>query len=102
MNPVPPPALALERAPDAGHTVREDVGAILHRKGLVLLLAVLGAAAGWWQGQRSPDVYAVSTLVDIQKPKPFGGAAPTQAFGESYHESQLYYPTKWSLLSSGT
>lgn len=102
MNPVAPLALDLERAPDAGHTVREYVGAIWQRKGLVLLLAVLGAAAGWWQGQRSPDVYAVSTLVDIQKPKPFGGAAPTQAFGESYHESQLYYPTKWSLLSSGT
>lgn len=102
MKLVSPLSADLERAPDAGHTVREYVAAIWQRKGLVLLLAVLGAAAGWWQGKRSPDVYAVSTLVDIQKPKPFAGAAPTQAFGESYHESQLYYPTKWSLLSSGT
>lgn len=92
----------LERAPDAGRTVREYARAVWRRRGLVVLLAVLGAAAGWWQGMRSPDVYAVATRVDIQKPKPFGVGAPTQAFGESYHESQLYYPTKWSLLSSGT
>jgi len=102
LHPVSPLAVDLDHAPDAGHTVRAYAGAIWRRKGLVLLLLALGAAGGWWQGRRSPDVYGVATSIDIQKPKPFGGAAPTQAFGESYHESQLYYPTKWSLLSSGT
>lgn len=97
---VPPDVGA--RVPDAGHTVREYVSAVWRRKGLVLLVALLGVAAGWWQGQRSPDVYVVSTLIDIQKPKPIYATGQPQTFGESYHESQLYYPTKWALLGSRT
>jgi capsular exopolysaccharide synthesis family protein len=95
------PASDPDRAPDAGRTMREYAAAVWRRRGLVLLLAVLGTAAGWWQGARSPDVYAVSTLIDMTKPRPFA-SAPTMGFGEGYHESQLYYPTRYKLLESRT
>ncbi|MCC7137711.1 MAG: polysaccharide biosynthesis tyrosine autokinase [Planctomycetes bacterium] len=93
---------ALDRTPDAGRSLREYAAAIWRRRWLVLLLVLVGGGAGFWQGRRSPDVYAVATRIDIAKPRPFAGAAPTLAFGESYHESQLYYPTRYALLSSRT
>lgn len=92
----------LDSAPDAGHSLREYARAVWRRRFWVLGLLLVGGAAGWWQGRRSPDVYAVATRIDIAKPRPFAGAAPTLAFGESYHESQLYYPTRYALLSSST
>jgi capsular exopolysaccharide synthesis family protein len=91
----------LDRPPDAGHTLREYAGAVWKRRGLVLALGVLGVAAGWWQGTRSPDVYAVSTRIDIAKQRPFVTNQQIST-GEAYHESQLYYPTRYALLASRT
>ena len=101
-----PPRDALDRDPDAGHSLRQYVSAVWAHRGLVLLLAALGTAGGWWQGQRTADVYAVTTRIDIAKQRPFGvsssGGTGIVSFGEGYYESSVYYPTRYALLSSRT
>ena len=96
----------LDRAPDAGHTLRQYASAVWKRRGIVVLLAALGTLAGWWQGVRTADVFAVSTRIDIAKQRPFGlsssGGTGIVSFGEGYYESSVYYPTRYALLSSRT
>src|SRR5262245_56456665 len=97
-----PSPVPIDGPPDAGRTLREYAGAVWKRRRLVLALGVLGAVAGWWQGSRSPDVYGVSVRIDIAKQRPLFANNPQLSAGESYHESQLYYPTQYALLASRT
>src|SRR5204862_8359906 len=75
--------------------------ALRRRAWLVLLLLLVGVGAAFAYGARTPDVYEVTTEIDIAKQRPLltGGQI---SFGEGYMESQLYYPTRYSPLPSRT
>ena len=74
------------------------------RRFLIVGLVALGVGLGWLYGHGTPDSYLVSTRIDIAKQRPFGitknGSLGLVSFGEGYAESQVYYPTKYSLLAS--
>lgn len=102
----PPPAAVPGPSPDAGKTLREYAEAIWKRRLWIAVLTVAGLVGGVTLAWRAPDVYAVTTRVDIAKQRPFGVGSTVGGVvvstGEAYVESQLYYPTRWALLGSTT
>ena len=89
-----------DRGPEGARSLRDYLEALRRRLWLVGLLVLLGVGLAYVYGARTPDVYEVSTEIDIAKQRPLLNAP--MSFGEGYMESQLYYPTRYSLLASRT
>ena len=89
-----------ERGADGAHSLRDHADALRRRAWLVALLVLVGLGLAALYGARTPDVYEVSTEIDIAKQRPLLGTP--MSFAEGYMESQLYYPTRYSLLASRT